>query len=219
MRAAPPRRASLRRALSALHDATFHGARGALDGGSERVCAAYHYLRASANGMRLDDLYRLASEALGRDVRELAVTAYARRRCFMCRKGFVRCDDCDGAPPARDGTCRRCDGLGAAACDFCGGTGWAGHDTIPRELASAVQKRRLAELYGAVKHLAAALRKVGRAPPRLPALQRRRLARLARRLRARAADLAEHGLPRDADRRHRLADITERLDRATQRMV
>ncbi len=106
---------------------------------AEPICTAYSRLRHASRGMHVREMFKRADEALGQSSRDLIVTAYSHRHCFMCKGGIVACRSCRGSGQVEKGRkCLSCDGLGLTMCDFCRGTGWADRDSLPREIRPAV---------------------------------------------------------------------------------
>jgi len=185
----------LRRALSGLREAANRR-------DVESLCAAYHLLRGSANGRDVQSLHQIASQTLGFDLRRVIIDAYASRGCFMCRRGFVPCEACEGRGALDGGRkCGQCGGLGGSVCDFCGGTGWVDRETIPADIRVAVMQRQLARVGEQMKQLAREARDQDRNPRALSSRERSRSARAAIRLRARVQDLARLGLPQESETR------------------
>lgn len=73
------------------------------------------------------------------------VAAFATLNCLYCRGGFSRCERCEGSGHAevKADACLSCFGLGAAACDFCGGSGLATYNFVPAGLRAAVASVRM----------------------------------------------------------------------------
>jgi hypothetical protein len=80
---------------------------------------------------------------LTRRALDLIVSAFSHRRCFMCKGGMVRCDQCEGSGGGVRGRCPHCLGLGAVPCTFCQGSGWADRATTPPELRRSVLAKQL----------------------------------------------------------------------------
>jgi len=195
----------LHRALSDLREAA-----GRHD--VESLCAAYHLLRGSANGGDVQSLHQIASQALGFDLRRVIIDAYASRGCFMCRRGFVPCESCEGRGALDGGRkCGQCGGLGGTVCDFCGGTGWVDRETIPGDIRLAVVRRQLDRVGEQMKQLAREARYQGRNAQALSSQERNRLARAAIRLRARIQDLARLGLSQESETRRRFLTAADGL--------
>lgn len=113
---------------------------------SESVCNSYRFLREVGGSLGFEKLIQFADKALGGRAKALIVKAYSSRGCFMCDAGTSECRHCSGSGYVeRDRSCPHCGGVAMAPCGFCGGTGWAGRDTIPQEFTQAVLKYQLAE--------------------------------------------------------------------------
>jgi len=126
----------------------------------------------------------------------------------MCKRGTVQCEQCSGTGiNERSRQCRDCDGTGVTSCDFCGGTGWAGRGTIPREIPSdTLRKRRLANVKRQLISLRKTMGKLGAGKAaQLPLNMRRKLALRVMRLQARLRSLAGDKLAGDDEREHLLA--------------
>jgi len=160
---------------------------------AEVVCVAYQAMRSAANGMKIKEMFDLADESLGIQALDLIVSAYARRECFMCSCGTVRCNQCNGAGRIEQGRlCPHCDGSGAMVCGFCRGTAWADRDTIPPELKRAVIKQQLGYVRHDLQRLIKALAGLTVQKIRtLPAEKRRAVSEWLRQLQARLADLID----------------------------
>ncbi|HVX84313.1 MAG TPA: hypothetical protein VH253_05810 [Phycisphaerae bacterium] len=79
-------------------------------------------------------LGRWLSKQLGvRGMRQLA-EAFGEYPCFVCRGGFEICDNCGGKGRTHKHVCEPCIGLGVVGCTFCGGSGWATVNFVPRGL-------------------------------------------------------------------------------------
>jgi hypothetical protein len=123
----------------------------------EDVCTAYLSLRRAAAGaeLKLSDAVAMAGRAAWgspeapidarqtQQALDLVVSAFSHRRCFMCKGGMTRCDQCDGSGGTPTSRCPHCLGLAAAPCTFCQGSGWADRTTIPSELRGLVLRKQL----------------------------------------------------------------------------
>ncbi|MGE0482073.1 MAG: hypothetical protein AB7Q17_16550 [Phycisphaerae bacterium] len=85
------------------------------------------------------DLPPLLTRALGRAQTDALIEAFAVHPCMVCKRGLLLCEECDGKGASRSGRiCDKCIGLGAANCDFCGGSGWITYNYVPNGLQAAV---------------------------------------------------------------------------------
>lgn len=85
------------------------------------------------------DLPPLLTRALGRAQTDALIEAFAEHPCMVCKRGLLLCEECDGTGAFRGGrVCDKCIGLGAANCDFCGGSGWITYNYVPNGLQAAV---------------------------------------------------------------------------------
>jgi len=182
----------------------------------EPICLAYQLLREAAQdaNMKLSDMLKLADQALPGPAADTILSAFARRRCFMCKSGTVQCEECSGTGiDERSQQCRDCNGAGVTSCDFCGGTGWAGRGTMPREIPSdTLRKRRLANVKRQLIGLRKTMGKLGTGKAaQLPLNMRRKLALRVMRLQARLRSLARE-TPVGNDTREHLLAAASKLD-------
>jgi hypothetical protein len=116
--------------------------------------AVRNFLKAISDGTLSDDanLPAVAKEAMGATLVQQLIDACAGFACPFCRAGFTLCEHCGGRGRTEgDMPCSHCHSLGAAACDFCAGSGLAGYSFFPRALQVHVA---LARVERAVRHLA-----------------------------------------------------------------
>jgi hypothetical protein len=118
------------------------------------ICEAYQRLKASVNGLRIEQILPLADRALGQSALAMVASAYSHERCFMCTEGSVPCDSCSNEDAETRAHCQRCHATGMTTCGFCGGTGWVGNDVIPHELSHAVWTSRLKHTHGVLERYA-----------------------------------------------------------------
>ena len=174
------------------------------------ICSAYLGLRSAANGMKAADLLSLADEVLDNQASDLIVSAFSHWHCFMCDRGTVSCDQC-GPGHNTNGRrqCPDCAGLGVAACKFCGGTGWADRETLPKELLARILGRQFVHVRNDLKQFAAAIVKLNKHNVRhLGQPERHLLAAWGIRLRARLRELSRTNVivKTEQSRLMRLAD-------------
>lgn len=121
----------------------------------EAICGAYQALRRQGPSLKVKDLFTLIESALGPDARNIIVSAYSRRACFMCKEGLNLCQYCDGSGHAVSGRgCPNCDGLGMAPCTFCRGTAWAQQESTPHEVRRAVREKQFLHVRQEAQRLA-----------------------------------------------------------------
>lgn len=161
----------------------------------EPICSAYQKLRTAAGGMKLQEVFAKADQAVGEPVRPLVVSAFAHWHCFMCDDGASQCEHCEGAGTDEDGECcPGCDGLGFTPCDFCEGTGWVDRELIPHELTKPVLAHQIASVKKELDRLRKVLPNVTEQQIRgLGHEEKVKLARRLIRLQARMRDLADSG--------------------------
>lgn len=159
------------------------------------ICSAYRHLRKAARGMKLDELFARADEALDEPLQPLVISAFSHWHCFMCDDGASVCDQCEGGGKDEDGeTCSGCDGLGFTPCDFCRGTGWVDRDLIPPELKRVVMKNQVSAVKKELNRLRQTLPTISDKQLRsLPHAERLKLARRLMRLQARMYELVDSG--------------------------
>jgi len=91
-----------------------------------------------------DNVLAWLRQALGNDLTEKLISAFAGLPCFYCNKGVIPCDDCNGRGYDADRTlCTECLALGIDRCDFCGGSGWFTIDHVPHAFQLNVIMRRV----------------------------------------------------------------------------
>ena len=178
------------------------------------ICIAYQQLRAAARQVSLEEMFRLADRTLGLSTRDIVVSAYARRGCFLCTDGTIPCDQCEGTGRVLDDReCPNCDGAGFTSCGFCNGTSWADRDTTPGELRSAVARQQLRRVR---KHLQRLHEKMPEARNgairRLDTAQRASLRTWLMCLQARLRDLAGVGAIKDEDEKIALWSRADDID-------
>lgn len=120
----------------------------------EPICTAYLELRQSGRGMPPKEILEEASRVDGQAGADLIVSAFSRRRCFMCEDGTIQCSTCEGSGVVNGRPCPGCDGQGVEVCPFCMGSGWSDEDQIPGEIRRQALRRRTAHLVRDVKKLA-----------------------------------------------------------------
>jgi len=106
-----------------------------------RIDAVRHFQAAVAHqtGLGGAGLAAWVEQQLGRKLNSELVKALAQYPCMGCKKGLVICEDCEGRAQTDDQRmCDKCTGLGAANCDFCGGSGWITYRFVPVGMRSAV---------------------------------------------------------------------------------
>ncbi|MGC9455471.1 MAG: hypothetical protein ACP5HU_11510 [Phycisphaerae bacterium] len=165
----------------------------------ESICPAFKKLRQAGKGMKLEQLFAKADEAVGEPARPLVVSAFAHWHCFMCDDGAVECELCEGTGKDEDGeVCTACGGLGFSPCEFCNGTGWVDRDLIPEELKHAVLKHQVASVRKELDRLKKILPNVTEEQIRsLGHKEKSNLARRLLRLQARMRNLADSGAVED----------------------
>lgn len=170
----------------------------------EPICKAYQALREAAGEMDAKELLKMADEALDQPATGLIVSAYSHRRCFMCKNGTVKCDQCRGTGLVEeDRLCPHCDGAKVIACGFCGGTGWTDRNTVPAELKRTILRRQLKHVQEDLKKLAGASSELTAENIRkLPDEERRSLTSWLIRLQARLIDLGGAGLVSEDEQIH-----------------
>jgi hypothetical protein len=178
----------------------------------EAICIAYLVLRRAGRGMPPREILDAADRAAGESARRTIISAFGRRRCYMCEGGTVRCPTCQGEGVSDGLLCPQCDGLGVERCDFCMGTGLSDLDAVPEELRPAVARRRA----GHVDYDLAKLDKLPE-PEALRRIQgtagqRRDLASWLMRLRGRLTHTAARGGNNGDGRARRLAEAVVRID-------
>ena len=178
------------------------------------ICAAYQLLRKAGAGMKLQDLLRLADQALGQPALNLIVSAFSHYHCFMCNGGTMRCDQCHGSGFIDDNRpCPICDGLGLDECEFCRGTGWADRDVIPTELRRGVLTRQFQHVREDVQHLVKTfMGMTTKDIANLDPAHRRELAAWLLRLRGRLNDLLKQEAPRTNQERAHFASVAAKID-------
>ena len=82
------------------------------------------------------------TRAVGPKATNKLLKAFARHPCYFCRKGRVRCVECDGKGYRETGPCETCLGIGIARCEFCDGTGRVSIDAVPKCLRPIVIRKR-----------------------------------------------------------------------------
>jgi len=112
----------------------------------EPICIGYLVGRRAGRGMDPDRLLAAVDRALGPNARALIVSAFAHRRCFMCRGGLTACATCRGTGRAGEFACTNCDGLGVRPCQMCLGSDWSPVEDMPPELRAGVVARRVAHV-------------------------------------------------------------------------
>jgi hypothetical protein len=117
----------------------------ALDGGRHSEAVAL-FLSTSVRAAvpRTKNLLSDVQTAIGETRAHELVAAFASLKCLYCHRGFSRCERCEGSGRAEVPTdaCLSCSGLGAARCDFCGGSGLATYNFVPAGLRAAVASVR-----------------------------------------------------------------------------
>ncbi len=114
---------------------------------------------------------------LDRESAAKLIQAYARYKCFYCRKGLEPCRECSSASRRSAARyCETCLGLRVVRCDFCDGSGWATYNIVPVGLRlpvaaarTAIAQRELSELLKRSQQRPADLKLLG---TRLVALNR-----------------------------------------------
>jgi hypothetical protein len=83
----------------------------------------------------------------GNQLVQRLVFAFAKFPCPHCRRGLDTCDGCMGSCRTDDGRgpCWKCLSLGATACDFCGGSGFATYSFLPEPVRAAVAAARTSQ--------------------------------------------------------------------------
>ena len=198
--------ADLETALTTLHKALQRKK-------SDQICAAYEAVRQTAMHMKVDDMFALAESHLKEPIRDMVVSAYSHRHCFMCDRGSRVCDQCHGAGLGEeDRPCLACEGMGVSECSFCGGTGWADRNNVPREILSDVTHRQLQHAREGMQILAKKLVGVPiETLQKLPRQRRLKLASHMMRIRARIEDLARAGAIPHADQKEHLLAKAHKL--------
>jgi len=176
-----------------LREAIVEFGRAATERHIQPICAAYEGLRAAARHVKVEELFQIADKALGMPTRDIVLSAFSHRHCFMCLDGTVACEQCDATGWAlQGGVCSNCDGLGAVTCSFCRGTGWADRDTVPRDLRRAVIAHQMHRVQRDLQKLSERMPEIRVENLRqLSDEGRRKLACWLMRLQARLRDLAD----------------------------
>jgi len=147
-RLAPPEGRSSRPRASgtALDAAAGELAAAARERRIEAICASYLAARRAAAGRSAREIVDRADRAAGEPTWPVIVSAFARRRCYMCGDGTIPCESCRGRGTLNGSPCPQCDGLGREPCEFCGGAGWSDPDDTPPEVRPFAARCRLARL-------------------------------------------------------------------------
>ena len=187
---------------------------------TEPICAAYLTLRRLGHGSGVHALLDRIDQTLGREARGLILSAFSRRRCFMCDRGTSPCHTCAGAGLVDRFRCPNCEGLGVEACMFCLGSGWSPLEDMPEELRPGVRKLRTAQLRKDIERLTALPMGKALASARQAAPEKRRelatwllraLGRLNVLTRHRVADEAPLSLPGADEAARRAEQLLEAL--------
>jgi hypothetical protein len=120
----------------------------------DEICAAYLALRQAGQEMAPQEILRRAAAVDGKMGPELIISAFSRRRCFMCEDGTTACSTCEGAGVVDGRPCSACDGQGVEVCAFCMGLGWSDEAETPAEIRPQVRRRRVAHLKRDLEKLA-----------------------------------------------------------------
>lgn len=157
----------------------------------EPICTSYLALRQEAREMTAGELLGRVEQAAGERAKEVIVSAFSRRRCFMCKDGTVPCQTCDGTGTVDRFPCPQCEGLSVEPCSFCLGSSWTDRDEIPVEVRRAVLKRRGAHVEKDITRLVGLARGAWASAERLAPEKRTEIGAWLMRLQSRLNDLAK----------------------------